>query len=322
MPDRSIRDLIFPIRGLDLQTAFGVQRPLTTPCCTNCLGHEPCSGRLRGGRRPGLGRLDGQVPAGRTLIQHLNEIVIGETAALFDPNYPYSGPTTPLLGAPGPPWTWGGGNLIPGGDWDGNDVTGEDLMSQDPTGRKRKRKKGSGIPPNPNQIAYVPGAGADYRLFQVIGSVTITQVGPFFGTTPSFAGCVCIDVGYLRVAGAPTHMKHFNNWWCKKVHYFTANGIAQSAYTFLTTTIIGSTVGDESTWGVSSCAPTDPGVGSSLKDCDAGFDPRDNVSSLGFAECCGLVSVGLIILGATGNTPAQAEQPGGQQSFYSCRAAG
>lgn len=326
MNERKITDLWFPTRGLDLQTAFGVQRPQTTPCCKNCLGHEPCSGRRRGGRRPGLGRLDGRVILGTsTTIQHLNEIVMGDYGGLFPPDYPWS-QTTPLLGAPGPSWTWGGGNLIPGGNWNGEPITGEDEETQDPLAgtpnAKKKRKKGSGIQPNPNQLQYTPGFGSDYRLFQCTGSVTITQPGPFFGTTPSFTGCVCVDVVFLRLAGAPTHMRDFNNWWCKKNHYFTVNSIAQTAFTFLTTNIIGNTSGDESTWGVRACDPTEDGVGSALSPCGEGYDPRNNVSALGFAECCGLMSVALALLGGTGNTASQAEQPGGGQSFYSCREAG
>jgi hypothetical protein len=313
--DRKVTDLIFPVRGIDLQTAFGVQRPHTTPCCKNCLGHEPCSGRRRGGRRPGLGRLDGQVPAGSTLIQHLGQIVVGSTAALYPPDYPWGGPTVPMIQAPGPPWTWGGAPIVPG--WDDEPITGEDLETQDPSGGKKKRKKGSGIPPNPNQIGLVNGGGS-YRMFQCIGQVNITvHTSPidYFGTNPSYAGCLCIDEFYLRLAGPPTDARHFFNWWCKKVHDFTVKNIPQNGYAFLGSTIIGNTSGDPSTWGIGSCGPGDDNV----EPCAPGYDPRNNVASLGFAECCGLMllapqELGVIVAGGPALTAVQ--------SFGSCREAG
>lgn len=306
-----VSDLWFPTRGIDLQTAFGIQRPGTTPCCKNCLGHEPCSGRKRGGRRPGISRLAGR-PATPTLIQHLNQIVIGSTAALYPPDYPWGGPTVPMTQSPGPSWTWGGGTII--NDWDDEPITGEDLETQDPGGNKKKRKKGSGIQPNPNQVLLTPGGG-NYRMFQCIGQVEITvHTSPidYFGTTPAYAGCLCIDELYLRLAGPPTDARQFNNWWCKKVYYFTAKNIPQNGYEFIGSTIIGATMGDPSTWGVGACSIGDDNV----EPCVEGYSPIDNVDGSGDDECCGILTVGL-------TTFAQLQSGGpkltGVQSFQSCR---
>lgn len=281
MNDKKITDLTYPVRGLDLQTAFGVQRPGTTPCCQNCLGHEPCSGRRRGGRRPGLSRLNGQVPAGSTLIQHLNEVVIGSTAGLYDPDYPWHGPVIPFRTTDGPSWTWGGGTITT--DWNGDPITGEDEETQDPVGNgRRKRKKGSGIQPNVNRLTYSPPAITNYRMFQATGQVNITQPGPFFNTNPSFAACMCVDTLYLTLAGPPLDARNYNGWWCQKVYYFNLHGIAQNAYTFTGSVITGNTVGPVATWGVRAC-----NAGGNIDyPAQAGHSVLDNIDLSGDALCC------------------------------------
>lgn len=291
--ERKITELIYPVRGLDLQTAFGLQRPGTTPCCKNCLGHEPCSGRRRGGRRPGLARLDGRIPAGDTVIQHLSQVVIGSTAGLYDPDFPWDGETDDLPGDPGPPWTWGGGLIVPG--WNGQPITGQNTNgggNQNPLGNKKKRRRGSGIQPNPNQI-FLSGGGGAYRLFGCIGQVLInvhTTPVDFFGTTPSFPGCMCVPVDYLMLAGPPTDARHFNNWWCCLQYYFTLHNIPFDGWEMVGTTITGTVTGDPAAMGIRACGLGDDDInGGDASPCADGYSAVDNVDLSGNDQCCSLV---------------------------------
>lgn len=57
MPDQQNEkyvDLIFPVAGLDVTTEYETQRPGTTQVGVNVRSFDPLTGRLRGGRRPGL----------------------------------------------------------------------------------------------------------------------------------------------------------------------------------------------------------------------------------------------------------------------------
>src|SRR5438132_8634632 len=78
-PDQLV-EFLFPIRGVDLYSAFQEQRPGTTIQGKNVRGYEPLTQRARGGARPGLVEyIPQQLPlnyvSGSHKIQHLNVIV-------------------------------------------------------------------------------------------------------------------------------------------------------------------------------------------------------------------------------------------------------
>ncbi len=59
MPDiqeEKYLDLTFPVAGLDVTTEYETPRPGTTQVGVNVRSFDPLTGRLRGGRRPGLTR--------------------------------------------------------------------------------------------------------------------------------------------------------------------------------------------------------------------------------------------------------------------------
>ncbi len=81
-PDKPV-DMAFPVRGIDLSSAYDLQRPGTTPIAQNVRGYEPATDRLRGGSRAGLVK---HVPAqvsGTHVIQDLNMIVGTSFASPF-----------------------------------------------------------------------------------------------------------------------------------------------------------------------------------------------------------------------------------------------
>jgi hypothetical protein len=69
-------DMVFPVKGVDLSQAFGVQPQGTTPVGVNVRAYEPATARARGGARPGLSRyIPAQVGGSPALIQDLNYVV-------------------------------------------------------------------------------------------------------------------------------------------------------------------------------------------------------------------------------------------------------
>jgi hypothetical protein len=76
--------LPFPRFGVDVSGPFEEQDPLTTPIGQNVRLLDPLTLRLKGGSRPGLGRLLTQLPNGAHLIQHLNVVVDPTTDGLLD----------------------------------------------------------------------------------------------------------------------------------------------------------------------------------------------------------------------------------------------
>jgi hypothetical protein len=77
----SFLDLHFPLKGLDLSQAFGLQPPDTTPVATNVRAYEPGTLRARGGQRPGLSKYITAQVNGSHLIQDINYVVgVGYTS--------------------------------------------------------------------------------------------------------------------------------------------------------------------------------------------------------------------------------------------------
>lgn len=75
--------LEFPAKGIDVTKEFGLQPPLTCADAVNVRTRDSLAQRNRGGSRPGLSQyVPQQIPAGTTVIQHLDVIVDPTTAAL------------------------------------------------------------------------------------------------------------------------------------------------------------------------------------------------------------------------------------------------
>jgi hypothetical protein len=230
MADEKVtQDLTFPQFGVDRSFAHGQQRPKTTPDAMNVRAFEPTTGRSRGGRRPGLSKIADQIPEGSTLIQHINTIVIGEYDALLD-NAPIPIGWTTLTDPSdaGPPSSWG--TRVIDTDYDGNDVTGTTLMTRNP-GPRTTRNKGTGRQPNKNTLAHSPSGVVVTKLYQCIASVHILDPGPFFGLDVSFDGCMCVELNYLNLVGAPTDARQFPKWWRNLHAFFTLHVIAEN-FTF------------------------------------------------------------------------------------------
>lgn len=73
--NESFSNLMFPLKGIDLSQAFGMQQPGTTPVGLNVRAYEPTSQRARGGQRPGLLKYIPSQVNGSNLIQELNSVV-------------------------------------------------------------------------------------------------------------------------------------------------------------------------------------------------------------------------------------------------------
>lgn len=241
MPD-SFADIDFPDKGLDLAMGFEAQREGT--CCEglNVVTFEPTTDRARGGSRAGLTRfISEQLPldAVRTdisyphLIQHLNIVVYGATAALFDGDDPTDPDLIDDPSSAGPPSSWGHGPLDY--DWDGLPITGASQSTRNPfPGRpKKRRQKGSGRQPNKNSVQPA-AAGATY-LYQCQAEVLINAPGNTFdGTTPAFNGCACVGATYLALAGAPTSSLQFSRWHVNRLAYFALHGIPEGTWSLIT----------------------------------------------------------------------------------------
>lgn len=110
-PPETFADLGFPTKGIDLSTAFGLQRVGTTPVGKNVRTFEPTTDRSRGGSRPGLVKyIAAQLPNGAHLIQHLNLVVDPAASALLD-SLDDTGTTIDDPSSPGPPDSWIPGKL-------------------------------------------------------------------------------------------------------------------------------------------------------------------------------------------------------------------
>lgn len=89
MPDLKanevFQDMSFPLRGLDLSSAYGLQRVGTTREGQNVRAQDLAEGRDRGGQRPGLAKfIAGQIPGGASQVQELNFVVRAGGEALLD----------------------------------------------------------------------------------------------------------------------------------------------------------------------------------------------------------------------------------------------
>lgn len=85
MPDE-MRELGFPIQGLDVSGEFMTQPGLTTPRASNVRAADPLAMRLRGGSRTGLAKFVDEQVSGANLIQHLN-VVVDPTVDALIPDY-------------------------------------------------------------------------------------------------------------------------------------------------------------------------------------------------------------------------------------------
>lgn len=81
-PDKPV-DMAFPVRGIDLSSAYDLQRPGTTPLAQNVRGYEPGTDRLRGGSRAGLVKHVPATVTGAYVVQDLNMIVGTSFASPF-----------------------------------------------------------------------------------------------------------------------------------------------------------------------------------------------------------------------------------------------
>jgi hypothetical protein len=71
----SLVDILFPLKGLDLDSESSKVAPGLTHDAQNVRGCDPSTMRLRGGSRPGLSRYINEKVNGTAAIQHLNVIV-------------------------------------------------------------------------------------------------------------------------------------------------------------------------------------------------------------------------------------------------------
>jgi hypothetical protein len=74
-PKEQMKDMTFPVAGIDVSMAFVQQRPQTTPSGLNVRAYEPGTNRARGGQRSGLSKFVGAQPNGLNLIQQLFTLV-------------------------------------------------------------------------------------------------------------------------------------------------------------------------------------------------------------------------------------------------------
>lgn len=160
MPE-NIKELPFPLLGIDVSNALSSQRSGTTPSGTNVRGYEPSEDRQRGGARPGLTALFEQIPEGSHLIQMLNTVDPTQEAGLLDDSFawpraplPVDGPfpiqgDNPLDTPPPDGFDLDRSTIGPPASW-GTVTTGGGVNSRNPG--RIVREGGSGVWPNKNTL--------------------------------------------------------------------------------------------------------------------------------------------------------------------------